>query len=66
MNEIWGHVIGVITLVLMLIFIGIWVWAWRPSHRRTFDRLARLPMHDARGSTCTMTRPAGNGDRSHE
>ena len=35
MNEIWGHVIGVITLVLMLIFIGIWVWAWRPSHRRT-------------------------------
>ena len=46
MNEIWGHAIGVITLVLMLIFIGIWIWAWLPLHRPTFDRLARIPMHD--------------------
>jgi cytochrome c oxidase cbb3-type subunit IV len=46
MNEIWGHAIGVITLVLMLIFIGIWIWAWLPLHRATFDRLARIPMHD--------------------
>ena len=46
MNDIWGHAIGVITLVLMLIFIGIWIWAWRPAHRATFDRLARIPMHD--------------------
>lgn len=46
MNEIWGHAIGVITLVLMLIFIGIWIWAWLPRHRTTFDRLARIPMHD--------------------
>jgi cytochrome c oxidase cbb3-type subunit IV len=46
MNAIWGHAIGVITLVLMLIFIGVWIWAWLPSHRRTFDRLARIPMHD--------------------
>ena len=46
MNATWGHVIGVITLVLMLLFIGIWIWAWLPSHRKTFDRLARIPMHD--------------------
>jgi cytochrome c oxidase cbb3-type subunit IV len=46
MNEIWGHAIGVITLVLMLIFIGIWIWAWLPGHRPTFDQLARIPMHD--------------------
>ena len=46
MNEIWGHAIGVITLVLMLIFIGIWIWAWLPLHRATFDHLARIPMHD--------------------
>ena len=46
MNEIWGHALGVITLVLMLIFIGIWIWAWLPLHRTTFDRLARIPMHD--------------------
>jgi len=46
MNEFWGHAIGVITLVLMLIFIGIWIWAWLPLHRVTFDRLARIPLHD--------------------
>jgi cytochrome c oxidase cbb3-type subunit 4 len=46
MTEIWGHAIGVITLVLMLIFIGIWIWAWLPAHHATFDRLARIPMHD--------------------
>ena len=46
MTEIWGHAIGVITLVLMLIFIGIWIWAWLPVHRATFDQLARIPMHD--------------------
>ena len=46
MNEIWGHAIGVITLVLMLIFITIWIWAWLPAHRATFDRLARIPMDD--------------------
>ena len=46
MNALWGHAIGVITLVLMLIFIGIWIWAWLPRHRGTFDRLARIPMRD--------------------
>jgi cytochrome c oxidase cbb3-type subunit 4 len=46
MNAVWGHAIGVITLVLMLIFIGIWIWAWLPLHRAKFDRLARIPMHD--------------------
>jgi cytochrome c oxidase cbb3-type subunit 4 len=49
MNAIWGHAIGVITLVLMLTFIGIWIWAWLPRHRRTFDRLARIPLQDERG-----------------
>ena len=47
MNAVWGHVIGVISLLLMLVFIAIWIWAWLPVHRRTFDRLARIPMHDA-------------------
>jgi cytochrome c oxidase cbb3-type subunit 4 len=46
MNAVWGHAIGVITLVLMLLFVGIWIWAWLPSHRQTFDRLARIPLHD--------------------
>jgi cytochrome c oxidase cbb3-type subunit IV len=46
MNAMWGHAIGVITLVLMLIFVGVWIWAWLPAHRATFDRLARIPMHD--------------------
>ena len=38
---VWGHVSGVVTVVLMLVFIGIWYWAWRPRHRRTFDRRMR-------------------------
>jgi cytochrome c oxidase cbb3-type subunit 4 len=46
MNAMWGHAIGVITLVLMLIFVGVWIWAWLPAHRATYDRLARIPMHD--------------------
>ena len=46
MNELWGHAIGVITLVLMLIFIAIWIWAWLPHHRQTFDRLAQIPLRD--------------------
>lgn len=57
MNAIWGHAIGVITLVLMLLFVGIWIWAWLPSHRQTFDRLARIPLHDA-------ARDEGEGCRS--
>ena len=46
MSEIWGHLIGVFIVVLTLIFIGIWIWAWLPRHRKTFDALARLPLHD--------------------
>ena len=46
MNEIWGHAIGVITLVLMLIFIGIWIWAWLPHHKNVFSDLASLPLHE--------------------
>ena len=47
MSNVWGHVSGVVTVLLMVIFIGIWVWAWRPRHRRTFNRLARIPMGDS-------------------
>lgn len=46
MNPAWGHVAGVITIVLMVTFIGIWAWAWLPWHKRDFDALARLPMQD--------------------
>ena len=40
MSPLWGHVIGIVTLVLMLVFIGIWVWAWLPYHKPEFDALA--------------------------
>ena len=43
---IWGHLYGVVTVVLMIVFVGIWYWAWRPRHRRTFDRLANMPLED--------------------
>lgn len=41
-----GLLSGIVTIVLMLIFLGIWFWAWRPRHRRTFERLARMPLED--------------------
>ncbi len=46
MNPIWGHVIGVVTVILMVTFIGIWIWAWSDRHKRSFDALARLPMNE--------------------
>ena len=46
MNPVWGHVAGVFIVLMMATFIGIWVWAWQPYHKRTFNRLSRLPMED--------------------
>jgi cytochrome c oxidase cbb3-type subunit IV len=46
MNPVWGHVVGMIIVLLMLTFIGVWIWAWLPFHKKRFDALARLPMHD--------------------
>lgn len=47
MSGLFGHLVGVLILLLMGIFIGIWYWAWRPRHKPTFDALAEIPMHDA-------------------
>ncbi len=46
MNPIWGDITGVFILLMMFTFIGIWIWAWRKRHKRTFSRMARLPMED--------------------
>ena len=46
MNPLWGHMAGVITVVLLLTFIGIWIWVWNKHHKRKYDALARLPMED--------------------
>lgn len=46
MNPIWGHVAGVVTVILMATFIGIWIWAWRKARGRVFERMARLPLED--------------------
>jgi cytochrome c oxidase cbb3-type subunit 4 len=46
MSPLWGHLAGIVTIVVMLAFIGIWVWAWLPHHKRDFDALAKLPMED--------------------
>ena len=46
MNPIWGHVAGVVTVLLMLLFVGIWIWAWRKRHRNVFDYMARVPLEN--------------------
>lgn len=46
MSPVWGHVAGVITLLLMLTFIGIWIWAWSGRHKRVFERMAQLPLDE--------------------
>jgi cytochrome c oxidase cbb3-type subunit IV len=45
-NELWGHLTGVIIVVMMVAFICIWAWAWSSHHRRAFSRMAALPMED--------------------
>jgi cytochrome c oxidase cbb3-type subunit 4 len=58
MSAFWGHAIGVMIVVLMLTFIAIWVWAWLPFHRKTFEALARIPLHDdASASASEDVRP---------
>lgn len=44
MMDYWGHVVGVITVVLLVAFIGVWIWAWLPRHRAVFNRMARVPL----------------------
>ena len=46
MNPIWGHISGVVTVILLLTFIGIWIWVWSARHKRKYDAMARLPMQD--------------------
>jgi cytochrome c oxidase cbb3-type subunit 4 len=48
MSPVWGHVAGVVIVLMMLTFISIWIWAWRKYHKPTFNRMARLPMEDER------------------
>lgn len=44
MSAAWGHVVGIIILLMLLSFLGVWIWAWLPFHKRSFDALARLPL----------------------
>jgi cytochrome c oxidase cbb3-type subunit 4 len=46
MNPFWGHLAGVLIVLMMASFIGIWIWAWRKYHKPVFDRMAQLPMQD--------------------
>ncbi|MEO7068213.1 MAG: cbb3-type cytochrome c oxidase subunit 3 [Rhodanobacter sp.] len=46
LSPIFGNLVGVFIVLMMVIFIGIWIWAWRKYHKRTFDRMAHLPMED--------------------
>jgi len=46
MNPFWGHLAGVLIVLMMLSFIGIWIWAWRKYHKPVFDQMAQLPMQD--------------------
>ena len=46
MSPLWGHLAGIVTIVVMLAFIGIWIWAWLPHHKRDFDALAKLPLEE--------------------
>lgn len=66
MSEWWGNFAGVITLVLMAVFIGIWIWAWRARHKRTFDRMARLPMEDEDATSELPEADADDGAKDKE
>lgn len=46
MSSAWGHLTGVLIVLMMASFIGIWIWVWNRRHKAKFDALARLPMQD--------------------
>lgn len=46
MSPLWGQLAGFITVSLLVVFIGIWIWAWRPWHKKSFDKMAQIPMQD--------------------
>ncbi|HET6555582.1 MAG TPA: CcoQ/FixQ family Cbb3-type cytochrome c oxidase assembly chaperone [Dyella sp.] len=46
MQELWGHLTGVLIVFMMVTFICIWAWAWSGRHKRSFSRMAMLPMED--------------------
>ena len=46
MSPFWGHLAGVMIVLMMVSFVGIWIWAWRKYHKPVFDRMAQLPMQD--------------------
>ena len=46
MSDIWGHLIGVVIILLIIAFIGIWIWAWLPRHHRVFSRMAHIPLEN--------------------
>lgn len=50
MSPLWGHMIGVIIVLMMLSFIGIWIWLWDRRHLPKHDALARLPLEDGEDS----------------
>jgi cytochrome c oxidase cbb3-type subunit 4 len=57
MSPFWGHLAGVVTVVIMATFIGIWIWVWNARHKPKYDALARLPMDDVGDPA-----PANRGD----
>ena len=46
MSPFWGHLAGVMIVLMMVSFVGIWIWAWRKYHKPVFDQMAQLPMQD--------------------
>ncbi|HEX7062350.1 MAG TPA: cbb3-type cytochrome c oxidase subunit 3 [Woeseiaceae bacterium] len=63
MSTFFGHLVGVVILLLMGVFIGIWFWAWRPRHKPVFDALAEMPMRDADAGDGTKA-GGGSGPRA--
>lgn len=58
MSGMWGHVSGVVTVLLLIVFLGIWFWAWRPRHKRNFDHLAAMPLEDLEGGDPESSGPS--------
>lgn len=60
MSDIWGHLIGVVIILLIVAFVGVWIWAWLPRHHRVFSRMARVPLEN----DSEPRRPGNNEQRT--
>ena len=46
----WSFVNGVFVVILLVLFLGITIWAWSPKRKKTYQKMAALPLEEDRST----------------